>query len=155
MSASALLVLIVRILSVALFLPFSALDKILNFAKARAQTSSVFHSLSFATFVTLSGLTIEVICSLAVVTGFADRLGAAVLALYCGATAILFKKFWKPGDFLTRSDGQGRILFWDFLKNFALGAALLLITIGPDGSHWRDMLFDPLASTHPYARSHL
>ena len=88
--------------------------------------------------------------SLGVVTGIADRACAFVLAGYCGVTALLWKQFWKPGDFWASSSGKGRSLFWDFLKNFALGAGFLLITFGTDAS-WRGRFFaHPLASSHPY-----
>ena len=110
-----------------LFLPFSALDKLLNFQGAVGQCRSVFKPKPLAVLVILGGLAIEVFTSLAIITGFADRLGAVVLAVYCAITAVLFKQFWKPGDFWSRADGQGRNLFWDFLKNFALGGALLLL----------------------------
>ena len=70
--------------------------------------------------------------SLGVVTGLADRACAFVLAGYCGVTALLWKQFWKPGDFWASNTGQGRTLFWDFLKNFAVAAGFLLITFGTD-----------------------
>ncbi|MDP9056609.1 MAG: DoxX family protein [Pseudomonadota bacterium] len=143
-------VLALRLMTVALFLPFSALDKLLNFQGAVGQCRSVFKPKPLAVLVILCGLGIELFTSLAIITGFADRLGAVVLAAYCAITAVLFKQFWKPGDFWSRADGQGRNLFWDFLKNFALGGALLLLAFGPDGSHARDLLANPLASTHPY-----
>ena len=143
-------VLALRLLTVALFLPFSALDKLLNFRGAVGQCRTVFKPAALAMLVILGGLGIEIFASLAIITGFADRLGAVVLALYCAATAVLFKPFWQPGDFWARADGQGRALFWDFLKNLALGGALLLLAVGPDGSHASDLLTDPLSSTHPY-----
>ncbi len=143
-------VLAVRLMTVVLFLPFSALDKLLNFRGAVGQCRTVFAPPALATLVIIGGLGIEVSTSLAILTGFADRLGAAVLAVYCVFTAVLFKRFWRPGDFWNDAAGQGRTLFWDFLKNFALGGALLLLAVGPDGSHARDLLADPLSSTHPY-----
>jgi putative oxidoreductase len=139
-----------RIMTVALFLPFSALDKLLNFSGAVAQCRQVFKPLPLATLVILGGLGIELFASLAIVTGFADRLGAVVLAVYCAATGVLFKPFWQPGDFWANPNGTARNLFWDFLKNFALAGALLLFGVGPDGSHARDLLTNPLSSTHPY-----
>jgi uncharacterized membrane protein YphA (DoxX/SURF4 family) len=60
----------------------------------------------------------------------ADRTCAFVLGGYCGVTALLWKQFWKPGDFWISATGEGRTLFWDFFKNFALGAGFLLITFG-------------------------
>ena len=143
-------VLALRLLTVGLFLPFSALDKLLNFNGAVSQCRTVFKPAALAALVILGGLGIEVFASLAIITGYADRLGAVVLALYCAATAVLFKPFWQPGDFWSDAGGQGRTLFWDFLKNLALGGALLLLAVGPDGSHARELLADPLSSTHPY-----
>ena len=143
-------VLVLRLVTVGLFLPFSALDKLFNFRGAVGQCRTVFAPLALATVVILAGLGIEIFASLAIITGFADRLGAVVLAVYCAATAVLFKPFWAPGDFWARADGEGRTLFWDFLKNFALAGALLLLAVGPDGSHAVELLHDPFASTHPY-----
>ncbi len=140
----------IRVLAVALFLPFSALDKLLNFRGAVAQAGGVFKPSALATLVILGGLAIEIFASLAIITGFADRLGVAVLSGYCVVTALLFKPFWRPGDFWARPNGEARTLFWDFWKNVALGAALLLLAIGPDGAHWHDLFTDPLSSTHPY-----
>lgn len=146
-------VLAIRLMTVALFLPFSALDKLLNFRGAVGQCRTVFAPPALATLVIMGGLGIEVFASLAILTGFADRLGAAVLGVYCAFTAVLFKPFWRPGDFWSNGAGAGRTLFWDFLKNLALGGALLLLAIGPDGSHARDLLTDPLSSTHPYGNT--
>jgi putative oxidoreductase len=42
------------------------------------------------------------------------RLCALILAGYCAATAVLYKRFWAPGDFWSEPDGKGRALFWDF-----------------------------------------
>ncbi len=146
-------VLALRLLTVALFLPFSALDKLFNFRGAVGQCRTVFAPPALATLVILAGLGIEIFASLAIVTGFADRLGAVVLAVYCAATAVLFKPFWRPGDFWSHADGQGRTLFWDFLKNFALAGALLLLAVGPDGSHAGELWRDPLSSTQPYGNA--
>jgi putative oxidoreductase len=144
------LALAVRIVLVLLFLPFSALDKVLNFRDAIGQASEVAANRTIAIVLILAGLCIEVFMSLGVVTGIADRACAFVLAGYCVVTAILWKQFWKPGDFWTSSTGKGRTLFWDFLKNFALGAGFLLITFGPDGSAAQRFLAAPFASSHPY-----
>jgi len=94
-----------------------------------------------------------VIMSLGVVTGVGDRMAALLLATYCAATAVLYKRFWAPGDFWRRSDSKGRSLFWDFLKNLSLGAGFLLIVIGTNGTGLRPFLSHPLASSHPYASS--
>lgn len=151
MSATDLIVLTVRCGLVLLFLPFSALDKVLGFQHAVSQAQQLFSARSLAMVVLLGGLAIEVFMSLGVITGIADRVCALVLAGYCAATAILFKRFWVPGNFWTDPDGQARALFWDFLKNLSLGAGFLLLVVGPDGSGLAPFLDHPLASSHPYA----
>jgi putative oxidoreductase len=150
-STTAIVTLIVRYLLVMLFLPFSALDKVLGFEGAVKQAQEVFKPRALASLVLMCGLAIEVIMSLGVVTGVADRLAALVLAAYCAATALLYKRFWQPGDFWSSGDSKGRGLFWDFLKNFSLGAGFLLIVVGTNGSGLWPFLAHPLASSHPYA----
>jgi putative oxidoreductase len=141
----------IRLVLVLLFFPFSALDKFLNFHGAVAQAREAFPSRTVATGLIVAGLCVEVFMSLGVVTGMADRACAFVLAGYCAVTALLWKQFWKPGDFWRSSTGQGRSLFWDFLKNFALGAGFLLITFGTDASSAAKFIAHPMASSHPYA----
>ena len=150
MTSAAIAAGIVRYGLVLLFLPFSALDKVLNFGGAVKQAQEVFSRRPLATVVLLTGLAIEVFCSLGVVTGVADRAAAFVLAGYCAATALLYKRFWAPGDFWADAGGKGRGLFWDFLKNLSLGAGFLLIVIGTDGRGLQPFLDAPLASSHPY-----
>jgi len=111
----------------------------------------VFKPHVLAAGIVVLGAAIEVFMSLGVVSGVADRACALVLAGYCAATAILFKRFWAQGDFWAQPDGKGRGLFWDFLKNLSLGAGFLLIVVGTDGSGLRPFLDHPLASSHPYA----
>lgn len=101
----------VRLLLVLLFLPFSALDKILNFRGAVGQAREAVHATAPATVLILIGLGVEIGMSLCILTGVADRAAAFVLAGYCGVTALLWKQFWVPGDFWA---GKGRALFWDF-----------------------------------------
>jgi putative oxidoreductase len=141
-----------RLLLVVLFFPCSALDKTVNFAAATAQARSVFAVPALARGAVLAGLAIEVVMPLAILTGVADRLGALVLAFYCVATAVLFKRFWATGDFWCSGASRGRELFWDFLKNFSLAGGLLLITFGPAAHGVPAFLAHPLGSTHPYAR---
>jgi len=150
-STAAIVALIVRYLLVMLFLPCSALDKVIGFEGAVQQAQEVFKPRALATLVLMCGLGIEVIASLGVVTGIADRLAALVLAAYCAATAVLYKRFWQPGDFWAAGDSKARGLFWDFLKNFSLGAGFLLIVVGTNGSGLWPFLAHPLASSHPYA----
>jgi putative oxidoreductase len=141
---------LVRCVMVLLFLPFSALDKVLGFGHAVRQAQEVFRPRWLARLVLLAGLAIEVFCSLGVVAGVADRAAAFAIAGYCAVTAVLFKRFWKPGDFRSDPDGRGRGLFWDFLKNLALGAGFLLLVVGTDGSGLQPFLDAPFASSQPY-----
>src|ERR1700722_14770233 len=101
----------IRVVLVLLFLPFSALDKILNFRGAVAQARQVAPSAAVAIGLICIGLFVEVFMSAGVITGIADRACAFVLAGYCGATALLWKQFWKPGDFWSSNNGRGRTLF--------------------------------------------
>ena len=153
MSTAAIVTLIARYLLVMLFLPFSALDKVIGFEGAVKQAQEVFRPRALAAAVLMCGLAIEVIMSLGVVTGIADRMAALVLAAYCAATAMLYKRFWAPGDFWVSGDSRGRSLFWDFLKNLSLGAGFLLIVTGTTGAGLRPFLAHPLASSHPYTLS--
>ena len=150
MSATVIVALIVRYGIVMLFLPFSALDKLLGFDHAVAQAQTVFTPRWLAIGVLLMGLAIEIVCGLSVVTGIADRAAAFVLAGYCAATAVLYKRFWAQGDFWANPDGKGRGLFWDFLKNLSLGAGFLLLVINTNGSGLTPFLDAPFASSHPY-----
>ncbi|GJE56437.1 MULTISPECIES: hypothetical protein [Methylobacterium] len=138
----------VRLLLVALFLPFSALDKIVNFRGAVGQASQITASKALATGLILAGLTVEIVMSLGILTGIADRAAGFVLAGYCGVTALLWKQFWKPGDFW--AGGKGRELFWDFLKNFALAGGFLLVTFGTTAGSVGAFFADPFASSRPY-----
>lgn len=144
---------IVRLLLVALFLPFSALDKLLDFHAAVGQAAESFSSRTVATGMIVVGLFVEVFMSLGVLTGIADRLAAFVLAGYCMTTALLWKRFWKPGDFWKSGASIGRGLFWDFLKNFAVAGGFLTITFGTGAASVDRFLSQPFSSTHPYALS--
>jgi putative oxidoreductase len=144
--------LIVRYGMVMLFLPFSALDKIFSFDHAVRQAQQVFRPRGLAVAVLMAGLFIEIVCCGAIVFGIADRAAAFVVAGYCAATAVLYKQFWKPGDFFADPGGKGRTLFWDFIKNLSLGAGFLLLIVGTDGSGLQPFLHAPFASSHPYGR---
>ena len=150
MSVAAIIAMVVRYGLVLLFFPFSALDKLLGFDNAVKQAQQVFKPRPLAIVVILIGLTIEIICSLGVVTGVADRAAAVIIAGYCAVTAVLYKQFWAQGDFWANPDGKGRSLFWDFLKNLSLGAGILLVVIGTNGAGLRPFLHAPFASSHPY-----
>lgn len=143
-------ILLSRLALVMLFLPFSALDKVLNFGTATGQARQAVASSALAGGMIVMGLAVEVLTSLALVTGTADRLGALVLAGYCAVTAILFKQFWSTPDFRLRGPSKGREVFWDFLKNIALAGALVSIAFGPGTNGVLGLLTDPLSSTAPY-----
>ena len=141
----------VRYMMVALFFPFSAMDKLLNFQGAASQTRQVAPREGMATVLIVLGLAVEILMPLGILTGVADRLAAFILAGYCVMTALLWKQFWTQGDFWKAGASKGRDSFWDFLKNFALAGGLLLITVGLDGSAAASFVADPLSSSHPYA----
>jgi putative oxidoreductase len=140
----------VRCLLVGLFLPFSALDKILNFKLAIGQASRAVPNRAFAALLIASGFCIEVFMSLAVLTGVADRLAALILAGYCLITALLWKQFWRQPDFRLKGTSSGREMFWDFLKNFSLAGGFLLLAFGSNAAGVSSFLHHPLASSHPY-----
>ena len=142
---------LVRVMLVALFLPFSALDKVRNFTSAVGQAEEIGVARGVGVAMICTGLFIEVAMSLGVLTGVADRLAAFVLAGYCMTTALLYKRFWATGDFAWQGTSHGRDLFWDFCKNFALAGGFLLITFGTTAVTADRFLADPLSSTHPYA----
>jgi putative oxidoreductase len=150
MTLAAIVELMVRIGLCVLFLPFSALDKVLNFSGAVGQASETFSWRPLAMLAIVCGLGIEIVMSLGIITGTADRACAFVMAGYCAVTAILWKRFWAQGDFWTDPGGKGRGLFWDFLKNLSLGAGFLLITVNTDGSGLAPFLAQPFVSSHPY-----
>jgi putative oxidoreductase len=144
------LALAIRIVLVLLFLPFSALDKVLDFRGAVAQAQEAVSSKAVATALILVGLFVEVFMSAGVVSGIADRACAFVLAGYCVVTALLWKQFWRPGDFWSSSTGKARALFWDFWKNLALAAGFLLIVFGTDASSIEQFFAHPTIQSHPY-----
>jgi putative oxidoreductase len=148
--ASVAIIFLLRCLLIALFLPFSALDKILNTRQAVAQAEEVVRPQMLATLFIVVGGAIEVVMSLAILTGFMDRLAALILGVYCLTTAALWKCFWKVRDFRLTGASKGREVFWDFLKNTALAGAFFLLAFGNDAAGVRRFFFDPLASTHPY-----
>jgi putative oxidoreductase len=142
-----------RAMLLMLFLPFSALDKVLNFKQAVGQASEAAPSRLLATILIFAGLSVEVVMSLAILTGIADRMAALILALYCVVTALLWKQFWKAPDFRLRGISHGREMFWDFLKNLALGGGFLALAFGASASGFERLLSHPLASSHPYSFS--
>lgn len=150
-STSNVVILVIRYGLVVLFFPASAFDKILDFEGSMKQASQVFKSRQVAAALIVSGVFIELVMPVGVLTGIADRLAAFIMAGYCVVTAMLFKRFWRPGDLWKSGESQGRQLLWDFLKNVSLASGFLLLTVGLDGHAWRAFVNDPLASSHPYA----
>ena len=144
------LALAIRVVLVLLFLPFSALDKVLNFRNAVAQAEEALPGEAGATGLILVGLFVEVFMSAGVVSGIADRACAFVLAGYCAVTALVWKRFWRPGDFWSSSSSKGRALFWDFWKNLALASGFLLIVFGTDASSIAQFFAHPTIQSHPY-----
>ena len=151
MALSFAVTLVIRYLLVLLFLPFSALDKILNFQGAVAQAKETIASDRLARLAIIAALFLEIIMPLGILTGVADRLAALILAGYCAITALIWKQFWTPGDFWTAGRSQARELFWDFLKNFSLAGGLMLITFGTGVGQVENVLSHPQLSSHPYA----
>ena len=140
-----------RLSLVLLFLPFSALDKIVNFRLAQKQAGSVAGSAAVAAALILAGLFVEIVMSLGILTGIADRFCAFILAGYCAVTALLWKPFWRQSDFRLVGESQGREMFWDFLKNFAVAGGFLMLAFGTTAASVDTFLTSPFSSTHPYA----
>jgi putative oxidoreductase len=141
--------LMLRYMLVSLFFPASTLDKIFNYEGALGQAEQMFPP-DIARLMLFAGMGIEVAGPLGILTGRADRAAALTMAAYCMATAVLFKRFWEPGDFWKKGESKGRDMFWDFLKNFSLAAGFLLITFGDRAGTMDKFKADPLGSTHPY-----
>lgn len=147
---SIFIVFVARLLLVLLFLPFSALDKVLNFGQAVAQASQITGKRWLATALIVGGFFTEVVMSAAILTGIADRLAALLMAAYCLVTAVLWKQFWKTADFRLKGASRGRDIFWDFLKNLAVAGGFLLLAVGTQVSDARRFIDHPLSSSHPY-----
>ena len=143
----------VRLLLVGLFLPFSALDKVLNFSAAVDQAANAVRPRTLAVMLVLGGFSIELAMSLAVLAGVADRLAALVLGGYCIVTALFWKQFWRTPDFRLKGPSQGREVFWDFMKNLSVAGGFLLLATGADASGVSHLIQHPLASSHPYAEA--
>lgn len=148
---SVLVAVAVRVLLVGLFLPFSALDKILNARQAVRQAAQAVPNRMLAVLLVASGFIIEVVMSAAILTGVMDRLAAFILAGYCLVTALLWKQFWNKADFHLKGASNDRDVFWDFLKNVALAGGFLLLAFGTDAAGVQNFIHHPFASSHPYA----
>lgn len=142
---------LIRLALIGLFFPFSALDKVLNTRAAVDGAEASVHSRGLARLLIGVGFLVEVLMSLAILTGFFDRLAAVILAGYCAVTALLWKQFWNTSDFRLKGPSKGREMFWDFLKNFAVAGGFLVLATGGTAYGVRDLIQHPLASSHPYA----
>ncbi len=151
MTFAILVTFLARLSLVLLFLPFSALDKLMNFQGAVGQASQAVSSRDAARALIVTGFLVEVFMSLGVLTGVADRLAAFILAGYCATTALLWKPFWAQPDFRLRGPSKGRDMFWDFLKNFAVAGGFLMVTFGPNAGSVGTFFRAPFSSTHPYS----
>ena len=140
---------LIRLALVLLFFPFSALDKILNFSAATAQAKQAVSSASAAKSLIVGGLFIEVVMSLGVLSGVADRLAGLILAGYCAITALLWKQFWRDSSFALVGESAGRQVFWDFLKNFAVAGGFLMVTFGPNARAVDNFFASPLSFDAP------
>jgi putative oxidoreductase len=147
---NACIVFLARLLLVLLFLPFSALDKVLNFRAAVRQASDAVAAPGIAKLSIFVGLATEVLMSTAILAGIADRLAALIMSAYCVATALLWKQFWKSPDFRLKGPSAARGLFWDFLKNLSVAGGFLLLAIGANGSGISEFWAHPFGSTDPY-----
>lgn len=141
---------LIRCSLVALFLPFSALDKVLNLGAAVHQAQDTVRFRTLAWILIGLGLFVEVAMSLAVISGVFDRLAAVILAGYCIVTALLWKQFWKTDDFRLKGSSKGRDVFWDFLKNFAVAGGFLILATGGTAPGVKHLIEHPLSSSHPY-----
>ena len=142
---------LIRVVLVALFLPFSAMDKLLNTESVVEQARGTVHSRWLSWVLVGAALLVELIMSLAVITGFLDRLAAVILAGYCMITALLWKQFWKTDDFRLKGPSKGRDVFWDFLKNFALAGGFLVLATGGTAYGVTHLILHPFSSSHPYS----
>ena len=152
MTAEIVVTFLARLMLVGLFLPFSALDKVLNFPGAVGQAREIGIGRGLGAALILVGLGVEVFLSLGVLSGIADRLSAVLLALYCVSTALLYKRWWAVPDAGIYAGGPGAGTFFEFWKNFALAGGFLILAFGPTGDGLSALIVDPLGSTHPYAR---
>ena len=142
---------LIRLSLVGLFLPFSALDKVLNTHAAVDQAEKSVGSRPLAAVLIGAGFLVEVLMSAAVLTGIFDRLAAVILAGYCAVTALLWKQFWKTSDFRLKGPSKGRDVFWDFLKNFAVAGGFLILACGGTAYGVKYFVTHPLSSSHPYS----
>src|SRR2546430_17167111 len=100
------LALAIRVVLVLLFLPFSALDKILGFRNAVAQAQEAVQNEAAATALILIGLFVEVVMSAGGVFGVSGRACAFVLAGYFWGTALVWEEILGPRGVLGANGGK-------------------------------------------------
>jgi len=142
-----------RSILVVLFL-FSAFYVVVDFKGMKAYVKSIGVQDRTASSMVGATLLLKLFASLAFISGIADRLGAIALAGFCVITALLYKKFWRVGDFAFRADSKAMPVLWEFLKNFSLAAAFILVAFVGEAESLRGGLYvfveNPLSSTNPY-----
>ena len=116
-----------RLSLVAMF-PFSAIDKVLHWDAAMLQCRSSF--IPGRPWMLVVAMAVEVIAPVCIVAGWQAPAAAAVLAMFCVATAVLYHRFWRTGDFWADGASVDRNHFWDFTKNFGLAGGLMLVALG-------------------------
>ena len=94
------------------------------------------------------GLAIEIVCTLGVVSGVADRASAFIIAGYCAATAAALQAVLGAGRLLVRSRRQGSRAVVGFSQEPVAGRGFLLIVVGLDGSGL-ERLYGPSLRLHP------
>ena len=114
-----------RVALVAMF-PLSAIDKVVHWREALAQTESA--KVAGGKFMLIAAILVEAIAPLMIVTGVADRLGAFLLAGFCAVTAVLYHPFWRhPRFWVPASPGNEH--YWQFFKNFCIVGGLMLVML--------------------------
>ena len=148
---SSFIALLARCLLVLLFFPFSALDKVLNFKEAVHQASEASASATLARTLIVAGFLIEVIMSIAILTGVAESIGC----VYPRRGIALLPRSSGSGSGRCRTFGcaeeprPGGTL--GFTENVALAGGFMMLAFGTDASGVRRFFHHPLASSRPYA----
>ena len=145
------LALAIRIALVLLFLPFSALDKVLDFRGAVAQAQEAVSNKTTATALILVGLFVEVFMSAGVVCGVAgSSLRIRARRLLCADGSSLESSFGAPVTFGFQAPARRARCSGIFRKNLALAAGFLLIVFGTDASSVAQFFAHPTIQSHPY-----
>ncbi|WP_375465918.1 DoxX family protein [uncultured Methylobacterium sp.] len=133
--------LLAKICLVCMF-PLSAYDKVAHWDEAMGQAAS--GPLPFPTLLLVLGILVEAVTPVLIVIGWWDRAAAFVLAGFCAVTALMYHPFWAFPGFWSKN-GEGRVHFWDFFKNFGLVGGLFLVVIGGAYAPASGIIAHPLA----------